>query len=297
MKAWLGIAFGTAFAMLGAIGPACADRPGTPTDLNVTDCGFRAFGDGTSSETICGTFKSAATEDVLYESRITENGKPTGPELMMDCPPQVYQFPVPVCIVGGSQHDHQVVQYLVRPAKFDTTYCIAFRARRKSDQIVSQQWTSSVCARTAPPPPLPAKPPISIKYFNKVDESGNTTPQVDIVSSPVPKGTQRQDDFRHQGDSTAVAKLVDKSINDHWTYEVTKNADNEDDIVTIDICDTNGSGKACSTRVINATKQQDVSIDGALPIKITGRATGQPVQPLPPRPTSGFDGTWSVTTD
>ncbi len=304
LNVWLGIALGGALAMFGAIGPAVADRPGTPTSLTVFDCGMQIFADNAAN--VCGTFKSAGTEEVTYESQITENGRPAGPGIAMDCPPRPFQIPHPACVLSGTKHEYQLVDFMLRHAKFDTTYCIAFRARRVSDQMVSQEWTSSVCAHTAPPPPPPPKPKISVQYFTSTVLGNVGPPQVDITFSPVPAWTDRENDYI-QGDGlrygqpnfpiTEVGQPSQASFGVkvplHLVYTVPKYP-SADSTLTIHVCDKNVSGEACSTRIINATKQQDVSIDGALPIKITGRAPGQP---LPPRPTSGFDGVWSVTTD
>jgi len=57
---------------------------------------------------------------------------------------------------------------------------------------------------------------------------------------------------------------------------------------------SNPAGKACTSDAVSILTQTATSIDGALPIKITG---GAPGQPRPPHQTSGFDGAWNVTTD
>jgi hypothetical protein len=286
LKVWLGITLGAAFAMFGAIGPAAADRPGTPNNLAAHDCGG-IYEDG--AETVCGSFTSTSTEKVIYESQITENGKPAGPGLVMDCPRQNFVYPN-VCVNVGKWHDHEVVEYMVTHAKFDTTYCIAFRARRVSDQMVSELWSNQDCVHTAPRPPPPAKPTIAVRYLPPAPDSlGNITqPAVEITFDQVTRATNQQVYFSPNEPLP--------SHNGTWIYSVPPITPGENDhILSIEVCDTNVSGKACSSRVIDATAQRDIKIDGALPIKITGRRPGDP--PLPPRPTSGFDGMWDVTTD
>jgi len=289
LKVWLGIALGAAIAIFGAIDPAAADRPGTPNNLTAYDCSVDMYEDGT--EQVCGVFKSTSTEEVTYDSEITENGKPAAPGLIMGCQKKPPQYPPPACVIFGTKHDHQAVEYNIRRAKFDTDYCVRFRARRVSDQMVSDLWSNQACVHTAPLPP-PRKPTIAVRYLAPApDTQGDMTPpEVEITFDQVSNATDQQVHFTPNG---AVPK--GKGYNGVWIYRVPPAVpDRSDDILTISVCDTNPGGKLCTTRVIDTTAQRDVQIDGALPIKVTG---GPPGQPLSPRPTSGFDGMWNVTTD
>jgi hypothetical protein len=300
LKFWLGIALGGA-AMFGTVGPAAADRPGTPNNLTAFDCGIPVSED--NAEAVCGSFKSAADEEVTYESQITENGRPAGPGLEMDCPRKNFVYPS-ACVVFGTKHDHQPVEFMIRHAKFDTSYCIRFRARRVSDQMVSELWSNQACTHTLPPPPPPAKATISLQYVQETGQLGTVgPPQVKITVDRPPLRTDQQVSFGQTAGAAAVpvssgtygqAYSVAKKGDGLWVYDVPRFANGDDAILYIWVCNINPSGKACSTREIDATAQRDIKVDGALPIKRTG---GAPGQPPPPHQTSGFDGAWNVTTD
>ena len=68
-----------------------------------------------------------------------------------------------------------IVGFTITDADPNTQYCFRVRARRKSDDVVSAQWSATSCvttgARPAPPPPPPGPPVKPIK----TTESGGST--------------------------------------------------------------------------------------------------------------------------
>lgn len=267
LKGWrAATAAGIAIVISLAGQPASArDRPGTPNNLTLRDCGV-----DNNAESICGTFSNTATEDVVIELTITENGQPTSPGVVLGCQAYVYRDPTAqhVPCVGQIQH-YGDGQFDLRGAKFGTTYCIQLRARRTSDQVVSEIWSAPSCLTTGPAPPFPSAPDVDAQY------SGT---QVLVTRPTLERDTTSTVEFDlRQGISTG-------SDPQGWVFNATPGQD----LLKITICKSNATGKNCASKVVSIVSKRDVEINGksvqaALPNAQAPIARPSPA-PQPPKP-------------
>jgi hypothetical protein len=159
------------------------DRPGAPKAITADNCSPDPFD---YLPRICGTFTVTATEDNRTEVEITRNGAPFPlnakqvfcPNQRVNCWDFTAVFrntgrevhPVaPAAGVQGStsfitQVGETVVPYGWKDLDFGTQYCFHFRARRTSDQVVSEIWSAWACARTPDKPSLPVLPEYSVSF-------------------------------------------------------------------------------------------------------------------------------------
>ena len=283
-NAWLGIALGLVMAIGGvASEPAAArDRPGTPDRLTLRDCGVE-----NDAETICGLFENSASEEVRIETNITEDNHATSPGVTLGCQNQPLNNPGAMVIPCGGQPQSRIgdLQFELRGAKFDATYCFSLRARRVSDQVVSELWSAPVCLHTGPMPPFPSKPEIQVQYTGSIWVNGKQIPQqIQVAIPPLERGTLATVAFSNR------SGYYDSRYPSQWVYQVSPSDSN----VTITVCKTNAAGKNCTNGTFDVTQQQQISTDGKT-IKHTGRLPGQPAPPPTPQPTSTFNGAWTVT--
>jgi hypothetical protein len=281
-NAWIGMALGLAVAIAGMASPAAADRPGTPNRLTLRDCGIE-----NDAETICGLFENSASEEVYIETNVSEDNHAVSPGVTMGCQSQPLNNPgaiVTPCS-GQPQTHGGDVQFEMRGAKFDATYCFKLRTRRVSDQMVSELWSAPVCLHTGPIPPFPSKPTIQVQFTGSIWANGKQVPQqVQVDVPPLERGTLATVAFGGR------SGYEDSRYPSRWVYQVGPN----DTAVSVTLCKTNAAGKVCSSGSFDLASQKQVVSDGKT-IHVTGAPRGGPTTPPAPRPTSTFNGTWTVS--
>ena len=175
------------------------DRPGTPTDLQMAESrnkeqdvkGWRETIDvgllwrntagkefkigGTATERHPGYFP----ELVGFEVEMTKNGnRYAPPSSSLDCLVTQVACWCPTCFdfqtkpAPNNEGTVNRVGFKIRDVDPNTKYCFRVRARRKSDQVVSANWSGTSCITTgspaAPqPPPPPAVPEKPIKHTGR----------------------------------------------------------------------------------------------------------------------------------
>jgi hypothetical protein len=289
--------------------PAAArDRPGTPNQQSLSVCSWLALN---YTPLLCGIFHNTASENVRFEMQVTRNGAPftIGPATMT-CNPNGGQK-----IPGGGgtyrqdeicwhpaeayQRDKDVAHggidwpyTFVNPADFNTAYCVRFRARRTSDQVVSELWSNWACTKTPAQPPAPSLPAFSTTFQGSQTQTrvvnaapGQTAqlvPQQMEVQATSPMGmTDYAITVTQLGNSNVTAnKFSTHSTEGTYWYRV----DPQYVAVSVQVCANNASGHACNTKTINLISQGSVVIGHGQPtllttpappaanrIKITGR--------------------------
>lgn len=148
------------------------DRPGTPNFVDANPCGYDPID---LLPRMCGSFVVTATEENQTEVEVTRNGAPVAlNENQVFCPIQhvgalCWHFGAVFRSTGVGAPK---VTYGWKDLDFGAQYCFHFRARRTSDQVVSEVWSAWACARTPNKPPAPALPSFSVSFsgsqmFNK----------------------------------------------------------------------------------------------------------------------------------
>jgi hypothetical protein len=273
------VALGFVVAVSGAVHTASADRPGTPSNVVARNCGIED-----NAPLICGTVETRSNEVVRYESRISENSGPLSAGMALSCP--LHIGPSDSCIAFDVSKEGQLVEWQLTHAKFDTDYCFAFRVRRLSDQMVSEQWSSQGCVRTPPMPPVPAKPQVAVAFTGSLWSNGQQVPQFATVTlPPTPLGWVSSVSF-------GGPFFTNNSPRD-WAHTIDPQQGNQ---LPVTVCMANPAGKTCSSETFSISTQKPLLIDGqsTKPIHVTGRAPGETPAPVT-WPSSLFNGDWKVT--
>jgi hypothetical protein len=77
---------------------------------------------------------------------------------------------LPLYLLGQNE---DIIEYTIQPqgirineVEHHSEWCFRFRARRISDQVVSQQWSNWACGKASGPPPKPSSPqPVTAEYL------------------------------------------------------------------------------------------------------------------------------------
>lgn len=191
--------------MVGLMKPALADRPGTPNQPYLNVCGSRPVD---HRPNLCGGFTNTAAtdEEVIFEMELTRNDAPfSWPVECNDNPSQCWhpgketyvnvpRNAGPRCNVVGCHYGKQPgrpiheLRFALNGLYFNEKYCARFRARRVSDQMVSQIWSGWACTQTpAPEAPAtaqaPVPPPVPQKPIKHIAHGGDGR-VVDPASAP-----------------------------------------------------------------------------------------------------------------
>jgi hypothetical protein len=178
----------SALMMIALLQPGVArDRPGTPNVVTADNCSPDPF---TYVPRICGSFNVTATEENRTEVEVTRNGMPMRlDQKQVFCPNEqdrCWDFQavfrntgrdVPV-LNAKTQVGATVVTYGWKGLDFGTQYCFHFRARRTSDQVVSELWSAWACAKTPNKPSAPVLPEYSVSFSGTqmLDKPATATP-------------------------------------------------------------------------------------------------------------------------
>lgn len=284
-----------------APGPAGArDRPGTPNQEALFVCGYKFL----YTPTLCGIFHNTATEVVKIEMEMTRNGTPFAynPE-RLDCrniTNRVHQNTAvlnrggaPAAVPGvhfttdeicfelsrtyGRKKDDPDYGYIfeLENADFSAQYCARFRARRASDQVVSEKWSNYACVQTPPKPPKPAKPSFSVSFSGSqaygVPQSGDATvgeiakviPTTVTVTSNVSANVAEYRLADADASTVSFDGTIEPSPFDSWrSYEYTDASRRstlhirpEQGVIALSLCAYNASGKACEVEKISVLDQ------------------------------------------
>lgn len=164
------------------------DRPGTPNNERAWQCNRPL----SQPPAVCVEFNNTASEDVQFDIEFTVDGVK-----VVDLRPHATDIPKGSrtasrnCIgcqpfLNFPEHSGEAVQnfnglhalakgrtgsdsgrgyplppqgLMIPKLEYGSTYCFRFKARRESDDVVSEQWSNWACANTdAAPPPRPSAP-------------------------------------------------------------------------------------------------------------------------------------------
>jgi hypothetical protein len=290
------------FAGLALTQPAVArDRPGTPNQQSLTVCNWLPFN---YRPLLCGIFHNTASENVRFEMEVTRNGAPftIGPATMTCNPNGGHKIP------GGNgtyaqdeicwhpaeayQRDKDVAHggidwpyTFVNPADFNTAYCVRFRARRTSDQVVSELWSNWACTKTPAQPSAPSLPAFSTTFQGSQMQSKpvNAAPgqtvqllpqQMEVSATSMVGMTDYVITVTQLGTAN---KFSGHSTDGTYWYKV----DPQYGAVNVEVCANNASGRACNTKTISLIYQNSMVLGHGQPttiatpapkaFKITGR--------------------------
>lgn len=239
------------------------DRPGTPSNVAVTDCGSYAFD---TLPSLCVSFKNTASEKVKFDmewaifDRGYKQASLSPPGIHADCYPRTAEQHLCLALTAGIQSGGRKGSYIqsggksegfiVKDLDWGKNYCFRFQSVNE-DQVISENWSWWVCKVTQLAPPVPIAPgkPIltAIPASDGLHKMGGATPArlfIKWKGSPSPNNhfrrylVQRYDTERKR-----------------WGDEITVNAPAEEATVDIDaktpglairVCAANISGAACS---------------------------------------------------
>ena len=294
--AFLATAFAAGIALAAICLPAEArDRPGTPNDQGLNVCDYAA---GTYAPLLCGHFMNTASEEVRIEIEETKNGAPFAMDTSaFNCknmptrkeanPGGGFNFvPEQICyIVGQKYHrkkDDPAYSYLFEtgPVGWGAQYCVRFRARRVSDDVVSEQWSNYACETVPPQPPAPSQPNFSISFSgSQIVSPGAAAPNE--VSKIVPTAMQiKPNGYPIAGTFIEVTALgqTRKSQGEAVAFTIPPNMPTLD----VTLCEYNYSGHACKLKTI------DVSAQNVQPIGAEAGRIPLPATPAAIRPGAGI---------
>lgn len=201
-------------ALLAATQPASADRPGTPNNEKAYPCGVPENAVKGGYPNVCVEFNNTASEPVRFDVETTLNGAPLAANRpKADC---FHDEPIRGkrgqgcigCEVGGfhgsiygcevathynsgggppavgktgdTRSNKSVVLpqgFVLRNLEYNSTYCFRLKARRVSDDMVSERWSNRVCATTGQPS-KPVKPSAPINVAADFVRGGPTSSKV-----------------------------------------------------------------------------------------------------------------------
>ncbi len=258
----------TALVTASGVGvPNAAARPGTPTDLRAVS---------PNPWTVDFYFTNTASESVGFEWELTANGVPI-PLNTLDCLPRLHKdnirawnacdyapdpsnFGIPRNDFTGLRHPFVAFSTHVAP---ETTYCFRVRAREFKyglvdawqSGVVSEIWSSWVCATTGPtpnPPPAPSKPKLT--YFPKVKRAEGEQPSqlaVEWDGTLMPPDERFEIEFpRSSGDSIewiSWSQPVTRRTGTVYRYVITHLREpSPTNPLTYRVCNANRFGRSCS---------------------------------------------------
>lgn len=288
-----------AFALLAvasAVLPRAADardRPGTPSQEQLTICGTPA---PSYRPVLCGRFDNTASEKIRVEIQATRNGASYSLDVSaINCSNvPTSRNPNGTYTPSGQEGCYTPAQILERkdyyyvfqtgPVDFSTQYCVRFRARRTSDDVVSEQWSNYACAQTPATPPKPGKPDFGVTFLgSQTSVAPGTTgaktatiPERVQVSISVPSAGAVKEDVRifALGSTSPLYTATQYP----FEYKIDSNLTG----ISVQLCGYNFSGQTCTIRPYALTSSSQITLPNARapvtiataapkPIKITGR--------------------------
>jgi hypothetical protein len=281
-----------AFAVIAGLSaltaPAHADRPGTPNQVNLNWCPE----DNSKAPRVCGGFHNTAPERVVFEMEFTKNGQPAKAD-KMGCGQATQSPATAICwsrmILQEDFDRTKELRYDIRELDFDAQYCVRFRARRTTDEMVSEQWSAWACART---PPRPAGPPVAPQFkidfttdsyycrkrdiieithlsFEEYSELRTTVSVATGPDSTVPGVTEQNAMYYkpHTAKKGLAPDCVEARLDSAWVY--------------VEVCSYNVAGRSCSHKVASAAAKVvlDPPPPNQRPIKLTGAPRDRTFQP------------------
>lgn len=286
------------------------DRPGTPNNVYASVC----TNDITHAKRVCAYFTNTAHEDVRIEWESTRNGAPAslGAEY---CPPDAKKLTRIACFtaVAGTLHANSTtngpfneftsyganVTYglMTADVDFGATYCLRFRTRRVSDQVVSELWSAWGCATIPPAPAKPGQPAFAVTYHGsqtpaRTANAGGQAVQplpetMQIV--PVTESSVAEYDLTILTVENATSLYADVRQNTNglapFVYKIVPGTE----AVNVRLCAVNFSGKTCASQLQSISGEGSIALPGRpagalnvspvrtpYPIRLTGKVT--PVQ-------------------
>jgi hypothetical protein len=281
------------------------DRPGTPNHEALFVCGYKV----SYRPTLCGSFNNTATEVVKIEMEMTRNGAPFPYDpARLDCNnatvrthqnmavlnagtpavpvPGVHETTDEICFdlnrTYGRKNGDPDYAYIfeLQDADFSAQYCARFRARRTSDQVVSQVWSNYACVQTPPIPPAPAKPNFSVSFSGSQaylpggvgNQSGNATvgetAKVIPTTVTVTSGTSANALEYRLADTAAPQMSFDGTIEptpfDRWDAGAANSTPvrtsalrirPDQSSIGLSLCAYNAGGKVCEVKDISVLDQ------------------------------------------
>ncbi len=272
------------------------DRPGTPNNVYASVC----TNDMTQAKRICAYFTNTAHEDVHIEWESTRNGAPAALDALY-CAPDAKEMTRIACFTSAATTLHANstsngpfneyktyatnVTYgmMTADVDFGATYCLRFRTRRISDQVVSELWSAWACTATPPKPPLPGQPKFEVTYHgsqtpprtaNAVGQAVQPVPET-MQIAPVTDSSVAEYDLTISTVENASSLYTDVRKNSNelapFVYKIVPGIE----AVNVRVCAVNFTGKTCASQL------QSISGEGA--IGFTGRPPTAAVMPVPAR--------------
>lgn len=264
-----------------------ADRPGTPNDVGLQWCPEN----NAWSPRVCGRFHNTAPERVFIEMEFTKNGQPAKAD-KMSCGQQNQSPATSVCwtraILQEDFDRTKELRFDVRDLDFDAQYCARFRARRTSDEMVSEKWSAWACAKT---PARPAGPPKAPQF--KIDfTTGSNFCRVQNVIEITHTDFEEYSELKTTISSATgpdSGRTVTEQTALYYKPHIARTGMKPDCFqapldrtwVYVEVCSYNVAGKSCSHKVASASAKVvlDPPPPNQRPIKLTGAPRDPTFQP------------------
>ncbi|AZO28542.1 hypothetical protein EJ071_14830 [Mesorhizobium sp. M1B.F.Ca.ET.045.04.1.1] len=146
-----------------ATSASARDRPGTPTDPQIyggLGLGVTVIWKNTAGTVF--TIGGIRPELVGFEVEMTKNGNKYAPpisglprEVGANWNPSFFEYHTTPNQLPTSPIN--IVGFTIKEVDPNTKYCFRVRARRKSDDVVSANWSGTSCVTTGSPPTKPIK--------------------------------------------------------------------------------------------------------------------------------------------
>jgi hypothetical protein len=291
----------TIAALLAAtVGAADArDRPGTPNGVYANVC----TNDMTHAKRVCAYFTNTAHEDVRIEWQSTRNGAPASLNAEY-CAPDAKQLTRIRCFtaVSGTLQAqstsngpfNEFKQYgpnltyglMTADVDFGATYCMRFRARRVSDQVVSEVWSAWGCVTTPPLPPKPAAPKFEVTYHGSqtAPRAGNAAGPPPVPETmqiaPVADASVAEYDLKVSEVGSSLSPYSDVRLNSGELTPFVYKIDPAVQAVSVQLCAVNFSGKTCASQLQSISGEGSISLPvrSVLPVPTSQSRTGLPIR-------------------
>ncbi len=285
------------------------DRPGTPNDVYASAC----TNDITHAKRVCAYFTNTAHEDVRIEWQSTRNGAPASLNAEY-CAPDAKKLTRIQCFTAAAGTIHansttngpfgEFKQYganvtyglMTADVDFGATYCMRFRARRVSDQVVSEVWSAWACTTTPPTPPKPGQPRFAVTYHGSqtiphpADAGGQAAQPVPetMQIAPVTESSVAEYDLKVSAVGSSTSAFTDVRKNSSGLAPFVYKIDPGMQAVSVQLCAVNFSGTTCASQLQSISGEGSIGIPARTAVvhvlpsprpELPIRLTGKPVQP------------------